>query len=138
VQLFPAAIEDVQVVVSAKSPEIDTPLFVTDVVPAFLTVTVIPVLVVPVACCGNVRLAGEMVTAPPAAVPVPVSVTTCGLFRAESVNVSAPLADPDAVGVNVTPTVHVPPAAMLAPHVLLEIAKGAVAAMLLNGIADAM
>jgi hypothetical protein len=138
VQLFPAAINDVHVVVSAKSPEIDTPLLVTDVVPVFLTVTAIPPLVVPVACCENVRLVGETVTVPPATVPVSVSVTTCGLFKAESANVNVPLANPDAVGVNVTPTVQVPLAAMLAPHVLFVIAKGAVAAMLLNGIAEAV
>jgi hypothetical protein len=56
--------------------------------------------------------------------PVPLRFTVCGLVSAASVNVSAPVADPSAVGVNITLTVHVPPAATLVPQVLLEIAKG--------------
>jgi hypothetical protein len=137
VQLFPAAIDDVQVVVAAKSPLVVTPLFVTAAVPLFLTVTVMPALVVPVACCGNVRLVGETVIEPPVLVPLPLRVTTCGLFSAESVNVSVPLTDPVAVGVKVTSAVHVAPAATLAPHVVLATVKGVVAAMLLKLIAAA-
>lgn len=59
--------------------------------------------------------------------PVPLRFTTCGLVRAESVNVSAPVADPSAVGVNVTLTVHDPPAATLVPQVFAEIANGPLA-----------
>lgn len=62
--------------------------------------------------------------------PVPVRLTVCGLFRAVSVNISVPLIVPFAAGVNVTPTVQLAPAARLAPHVLLEIAKLALAVML--------
>ena len=75
-QLLPAATEEVHVVVSAKSPVTVTPLFVTAVVPVLVTVTDMPALVVPVACCGNWRLLGETVTDAPAVVPVPVRLTT--------------------------------------------------------------
>jgi len=46
------------------------------------------------------------------------------------VNVSVPESAPVAVGENVTPTVHVALAAMLAPQVLLAIEKSALAVML--------
>ncbi len=62
--------------------------------------------------------------------PVPVRLTVCGLFGAESVNVSVPLIVPPAVGENVTPTVQLAPAEIPVPHVLLAIAKPAVATML--------
>lgn len=56
--------------------------------------------------------------------PVPLRFTACGLVSAESVNVSTPVAHPSAVGVKVTPTVHVPPAAILVPQLFDEIANG--------------
>jgi hypothetical protein len=46
------------------------------------------------------------------------------------VKVSVPVAEPRAVGENVTPTAQCAPAARLAPHVFVAIANGAVAAML--------
>ena len=65
------------------------------------------------------------------AVPVPLRETVCGLVIALSVKVRAPVAAPSPAGVNVTPTVQVPLAAMLAPHVLVAIPNGPVATMLL-------
>lgn len=59
-----------------------------------------------------------------AELPVPLTLTFCGLFDALSVKVSAPLAAPAAVGLNVTPTAQLAPAARLVPQVLLEIANG--------------
>jgi hypothetical protein len=59
--------------------------------------------------------------------PVPLRFTTCGLVRAESVNVSTPVADPSVVGMKVTLTVHVPPAATLVTQVFVEIANGPLA-----------
>jgi len=59
-----------------------------------------------------------------------VRVTVCGLVAASSVNVSVPFAGPLAVGENVTLTAQLACAAMLAPHVVLAIAKPALAAML--------
>lgn len=62
--------------------------------------------------------------------PVPARLTVCGLFRAVSVNVSVPFSVPFTAGVNVTETAQLAPAARLAPHVLLEIAKLALTPML--------
>jgi hypothetical protein len=50
--------------------------------------------------------------------PVPDRFTTCGLFPALSVNVNVPVAAPDTVGLNVTPTVQLAPAATVVPQVL--------------------
>ena len=51
--------------------------------------------------------------------PVPESDTVCGLLGSESVSVRVPLRVPVAVGVKVTFTVQLPPAATLAPQSLL-------------------
>jgi hypothetical protein len=51
--------------------------------------------------------------------PVPVSETVCGLLGSESVRVSVPLRVPVAVGVKVTFTVQLPPAATVAPQSLV-------------------
>ena len=111
-QLFPAPIDEVQVVVSAKSPVIVTPLLVTAAEPVFVIVTAIPALVVPVACCGNVKLVGETVTEPPVAVPVPVRVTHLrAVQRGIRERKCAGGRPPVAIGVKVTPTVHVAPPA---------------------------
>jgi hypothetical protein len=77
-------------------------------------------LVVPTVIVPKLTVLGEVVTG---ALPVPLSVTVCGLFPALSVNVSVPVAEPIADGVNVRPTVHRPFAATLVPQVLLLIAK---------------
>jgi len=62
------------------------------------------------------------VTVPPAAVPVPLNVTVCGLFVAVSVIDTVPLYAVAAVGVNVTLIVHVPPAATgFAVHVFVSV-----------------
>ena len=94
---------------------------------AFVNVTVFVELVLPAATVPKLRLAAESVTGAP---PVPDKLTTCGLVTALSVNVSVPAAEPSDAGVNVTPTVQLAPAPMLAPQVLLAMAKFAVTAML--------
>jgi hypothetical protein len=48
----------------------------------------------------------------PAAVPVPLTVTICGLLTALSVIVTVPLKVPATVGLNVTLIVHVPAGAI--------------------------
>jgi hypothetical protein len=53
------------------------------------------------------------------AVPLPVRVTVCGLLLALSVMVSVPGREPVAVGVKVTLTVQVAPAASDVPHVFV-------------------
>ncbi len=66
------------------------------------------------------------------AVPVPLRLTVCGLLIALSAKLTVPVVAPSAVGEKLTPTVQVAPAAMLAPHVLLAMANGPVALMLVN------
>jgi len=55
--------------------------------------------------------------------PVPVSGTRSGLPKAPLLMVSEPERAPTAVGVKVTPTVHVSPAPTLEPQVLLATTK---------------
>jgi hypothetical protein len=64
--------------------------------------------------------------------PAPLRATVCGLFAAASVNVSEPLRVPVVVGAKSTPTEQVAPAAMLAPQVLLAMAKSPLVAMLVK------
>jgi hypothetical protein len=61
--------------------------------------------------------------------PVPVRLTVCGLLAALSLKVSVPFTVPRG-GENVTPTVQLAPAAILAPQVLLDMAKFALITML--------
>lgn len=69
----PAASEVPQVFVWPKFP-LDVIKIVVEVEPAFFTVTILPVLVVPIACEVNVKVAGVTVTEPPPPPPVPVPV----------------------------------------------------------------
>ena len=59
--------------------------------------------------------------------PVPERFTVCWLVNAESVNVRVPVVDPVTVGEKVTPTVQVPPPAMVPTQVLLDTANPALA-----------
>jgi len=72
----------------------------------------------------NVRPVGEAVTGKE---PVPVRLTVCGLFVALSLNVSVPAREPVVAGVNVTLIVQAAPAAIVAPQVLVAIAKSPLA-----------
>jgi hypothetical protein len=82
-------------------------------------VTVIGAEVLPVLTVPKFNVLAERVTGELVAPPVPLRLMVCGLVKALSVNVSVPVAAPVAVGVNVTPTEQLAPAATLAPHVLL-------------------
>lgn len=121
VQLAPTAMEDPQVVVSAKSPPVPTLVTAIAAALALVIVTVWLELVPPRATTPKFNALVDNVTG---ALPVPLRPTFCGLFEVLSVKVSVPLAAPAAVGVNVTPTLQPAPAAMLVPQVLLAIAKG--------------
>jgi len=66
---------------------------------------------------------------PEEVLPVPVRVTVSRLLTELSVKVSVPETEPVAVGVKVTPTEQVAPAAMLAPQVLEARLKPAVVAI---------
>jgi hypothetical protein len=84
---------------------------------------------VPTVRLENVRLVEEMVTGEE---PVPLRLTVCGVFEALSLNVSAPAREPMTVGENVTLIVHVAPATILAPQVLVAIEKSPPGEMLEN------
>jgi hypothetical protein len=117
---------------TAKSPRATAVETARDVLRWFVSVTVWAELVVPTVRLENVRLAGETVTGEE---PVPVRLTVCGLFEALSLNVSVPPREPVAVGKNFTLIVHVAPAAMLAPQVLVAIEKSPLVEMLENASA---
>src|SRR5437763_12598789 len=98
------------VVVCAKSPGLPpaspTLLIVRGAVPVLVTVAVCAALAVPTSCDPNVRLVGARLTAGVGVVPVPLSVTACGLFVALSViRTLAPRA-PAAVGVRLRERLH--------------------------------
>src|ERR1022692_2506620 len=103
------------------------PVSVTDCL--LLSVNTLATLLVPTFVAGNVLLAGVSVTA---TVPVPESATVCGLPGALSVRVTAPVRDPNWVGVKVTSILQVFPAASVLPQGLLldARAKSPLAAML--------
>jgi hypothetical protein len=84
-----------------------------------VTVTVIGALVVPIVSLPKLTGEGDMVIS----VPFPLNAIDCGLMQALSVTESAADRDPRAAGVNVTLTVHFPPAAKLEVQELLEIVK---------------
>lgn len=94
--------------------------------PRFVTVSVLTELVRPTVTVPKLKVLEENVTG---ALPVPLTVTFCGLVRASSVKVSVPDTAPVAAGENVTPTAQEALAARLAPQVLLAIANPALVAM---------
>ena len=85
--------------------------------PVLLRVTVCAALVVPMVWLPKVRLVAVRLTAGP--LPVPVRLAVCGLPLASSVMLSDAVRVPEAVGVNLTLIVQVPPAATELPHVLV-------------------
>ena len=88
---------------------------------ALVSVTVLDELVAPTTTVLKLKLPGDTDAG---TLPFPLRFTVCGLVNAESVNVSTPVTEPSAVGVNVMLTVHVPPAATLVPQVFAETANG--------------
>jgi hypothetical protein len=124
-----ATIEAPQVLVWLKSPLAAMLLMVSGADPVLVSVTVCATPLVFTNWLPKLRLVGAKDTAG-AVVPVPLSVTVCGLPPALSVIVTLPLRVPPTVGVKVTEIVHVPAAAIEAPQVLLWL-KSPLAAMLL-------
>jgi len=98
-------------------PVIATLVMVNAAVPLLVRVTVWAELVVPRDWLPNATLVGERLTA--GAVPVPERLTVCGLLGALSVKESEAVRLPVAVGVKVTLTVQLAPAATELPHVLV-------------------
>lgn len=89
------------------------------VFPVFVTVTAFDALEVPTFWRPKFKLLGTRLTT----VPVPVRLTLCGLLIASSVKTTAAILFPVAVGLKVTATVQVAPAAKLLSQELLEITK---------------
>jgi hypothetical protein len=113
-----------QVFVLLKSaplvPATVTALTVNAAFPLLVIVIAWPALVVPIFWLANVRLTGESMTPGASAIPRPLSATDCGESAALSVIERLAERFPAAVGVNVTVTMQVPPAAMLLPtHVFV-------------------
>jgi hypothetical protein len=121
-QFPPAATLAPHVLVCAKSPAFVpvTAMLVIDRAPdpVLFSVTAWAVLVAPTFWLVKVRLP-EVSDAIGTPTPVPVRVTVCGDPDALSVMVTEAFRLPAAVGVNVTEMLQFPPAATLAPHVLV-------------------
>jgi hypothetical protein len=119
VQLFPAATEAPQVVVSAKSPGLTPvtaiPEMFNEAFPVFVRVTDCAALVVARFWALKARLVAVRLAVGLA--PVPVRLTICGLPMALSVTVISAVRLPADVGVNVTLIVQLPPAASELPQV---------------------
>jgi hypothetical protein len=107
--------------VCAKSPAlvpaIPTVEIVSGAVPAFCSDAVCDELVVPTSWLANVRLVGVSVTT--GAVPLPLSVTLCGLPVALSVTVTLAVRLPVAAGEKVTEMVQPALAASVDGHVFV-------------------
>jgi len=131
VQLVPAfrgllVVQVVPVVAKAKSPPLAPPIvrpvILSAALPAFVSVTVCAALAVVSNWAPKVRLVDDKLAA--GAAPAPFRITSCGLLRALSVNLSTAFRLPAAVGVNVTATVQELVGAKLAPeHVSPLLAK---------------
>jgi len=96
-------------------------------VPVLVRVTVWGALLLPTRWLPKFKLGGARLTA--GSIPVPESVTVCGLPGASSVIVRTPLRAPVAVAVKVTLIVQLPPTVTLSPQLLVS-AKSPLAAML--------
>lgn len=98
-------------------------VIVNEAVPLFVSVTVCALVVAPTTIFPKERLPGLRVTAGTGGVtPVPESVALSGLVAALVRKVKDAVRAPSAVGVNVTLTMQLLPAARLAPQGLLEMA----------------
>jgi len=88
-------------------------VMVSEVVPTFVSVTVLAELVTQTATVPKLKVVGESL----AVVPIPLSETFCGLPAALSVTLKVALRLPDAVGLNVMLMVQLALAASELPQV---------------------
>ena len=123
VQLAPAGRLVPQLLVWAKGGLAMMELMIS--VPLVLSVTGRGWLVAPKPSEPKLRLGGDKVAV---RMPVPESVTVCGLPVASSVTVNVPLCGPRACGVKVALMVQLPPAGRAVPQ-LLVCANGPLATM---------
>ncbi|MGC1424441.1 MAG: hypothetical protein WA815_18950 [Terracidiphilus sp.] len=126
----PARLAPHELLATAKSPasgpENPTASSAAEDALLLLSVMVCPTLVLPVLVSGNESAVGLTVT-PPATgrLPVPESVTCCGLPLAESETVSVAVRDPAAAGLKIMPMLQVLDPGRLDPQVLPAIEKSA-------------
>jgi len=106
-----------------------------DVLSLLVSVTVFAALVLPTAIEPNARLVGERVIG---FCPVPDMPNRCGDPSPGKVTVTSPLTAPVTVGLKVTFTVQLAPAAKLAPQVLLGTLKSPLGVIEVNGTAAAL
>jgi hypothetical protein len=116
VQLAPALNVALQRFESLKGTAVETLVIFRVALPVFVRVTVCWGEVMPTFTPPKFTLAGLRLATGP--VPVPLSPTTCGLPTAESAMLRLPVDTPDTVGLNVTLTVQLEPAARDLPQVL--------------------
>jgi hypothetical protein len=123
-----------QLLVCAKSPVLPVARLIPEMIrfdpPVLVIVTICGALVTPTLVVGNVNDVGFGVIAG-AVIPVPVSVTVCGLVTSESVMVSCPVSTPVVVGANLTLILQLRPGAKAAPMQLLVSEKLALQVTLL-------
>ena len=114
VQLAPAARLVEHVLLGATANASVAPILekLSATLSRFVTVTVFVELVVPTVIVPKFNELDENVTG---ALPVPESVTVCGLFGVSSVKVRAPVIEPTAAGAKVTPTEQLAAGARVAP-----------------------
>jgi hypothetical protein len=123
VQVAPAATLDPHVWVAAKSPLAVTEFTASATAWLFFSCTLRAADVEPTVCAGKVRLAGLNVTG---SMPVPSSATLCGDPGAFVLTRAEPVLVPAAAGVKVIVSLHLPPAASVAPQLCVT-AKSPVA-----------
>src|SRR5271169_188576 len=111
---------------TAKSPLVVMTMLVSVADWLLLSVKVFGLLVLPTFSFANFALAGLRLTAP---MPVPESVTNCGLFGALSLTMSPPITVPGSLGVKVIFTLHFLPTASVVLQVVEATAKLALVAM---------
>lgn len=117
VQWAPAATDDPQLFVCAKSPLAAMLVTLRVAPPVLESVTACAALVVPTVWLVNVRVEGE--TPATGTLPLPLRLTVCGLPGALSLTLSVPERIPAAVGVNVTLIEQLLPAATDDPQLFV-------------------
>jgi hypothetical protein len=105
-------------------PEMAMLLMLSAVLPLFVRVVVFAPPILPSVTLAQVRLVGLTEALPPVElVPVPESVTVCGLFVELSMNSKLAVRVPAAVGPKITFAVQLAETARVVPQVLLNIVK---------------
>jgi hypothetical protein len=111
---------------TVKSPVVEIAMLLSSTLWVLVNGNVFAALVVPTFCLAYVTLSGVKVVG---STPVPYSHSICGLLGALSIKLTVPVTFPNSTGLKVTLTLHVLPAASVAPQVVEETAKLALGTM---------